>query len=488
MSEPKISMHLGRKWNSKHNLREYDVGKWNTDGHIQTERSALNKVLQHEDLRTFFYSTFGDSIMDFNEKNRSKHPDRLIGFKSAAEYDAATPEERRQKAVTAYYKEQKGRAQECIIQLGNHEDYMQLVASIGREKADKLHQEFLEKAYQQWCEENPSLRVFSAITHMDETKDGTPHLHLDFIPTAESARGLTVKVSMDGAMKQLGFERKENDKYAETPYKRWLAHQRKSVEQLASEYMEITPSEHYSKQHRQETWQWRAEQKEQELQDKQEEIQQKSSEKQNLEAELESIQQDIVAAMNVPPHPMPPAKPNHVRITERRKDYIKNHTDTSLPWRDRRQQEKEIGETWDEWTADYARYDAEMKQYEAAEEEYRNSYGAIQAVKNRETTLRLQQQELARTAQQQAMKDAQQAAVDKQQTAERDRIQAARAKLKRDIRNENDRVYAEARRMYARRTGEAETAFDKEREKILRGEDRDGENGIRRADCQHEMG
>lgn len=268
---PKVSMHIGRKWSSKHNLREYDVGKWNTDGHIETERSDLNKVLHNEELRSFFDRTFGDALVEFNEKNKSKHPERLIGFKSAAEYDAATPEERRQRAVNAYYNEQKGKVQECIIQMGNHEDYMQLVASVGRERADKIHEEFLQKAYQQWLSENPSLRVFAAIAHLDETKDGTPHIHIDFIPTAESSRGLTVKVSMDGAMKQLGYDRKtkakdgENDKYADTPYKRWLGHHRERVEQLAGEFMEITPSEHYSKQKRQETWQWRAEQKEQEL-------------------------------------------------------------------------------------------------------------------------------------------------------------------------------------------------------------------------------
>ena len=33
--EAKASMHVGKKYSLKHNLREYDANKWNTDGHIQ---------------------------------------------------------------------------------------------------------------------------------------------------------------------------------------------------------------------------------------------------------------------------------------------------------------------------------------------------------------------------------------------------------------------------------------------------------------------
>lgn len=229
-------------------MRDYDPKKWNTDGHIQAERSALNVVLTHNDLKSFFEKTFGNAIELYNEKNKTKHPDRIM-------------------SVNDYYNKYKNNAQECIIQMGNHENYMELVSLVGQEQADEIHKDFLTKSYEQWLTENPSLRIFSAAIHMDETKEGTPHIHIDYLPVAESSRGLSVKVSMDGAMKQLGFSRKtkskdgENDKYAETPFKRWLAHQRVSIEQLAANYINIMPSEPYSKQKRQETWQWRAEQK-----------------------------------------------------------------------------------------------------------------------------------------------------------------------------------------------------------------------------------
>ena len=246
--EAKASMHVGKKYSLKHNLREYDANKWNTDGHIQSDRSHLNERLTHTELRDFFQRTFGAAIDQYNEKNREKHPDRMT-------------------SVDDYYNKYKGHAQECIMQMGDHENYMELIKLVGQEKADSIHKQFLTRAYNNWLKDNPSLKVFSATIHMDEIKDGTPHIHIDFLPVAESSRGLTVKVSMDGAMKKLGYDRKtkakdgENDSYKETPYRRWLSQQRERVESLADEYVHLIPSQTFTKRRRQETWQWRAQQK-----------------------------------------------------------------------------------------------------------------------------------------------------------------------------------------------------------------------------------
>ncbi len=268
----KVSMHIGKAYSVKHNLREYDATKWNTDGHIQPERSALNQILTHTNLKDYFKDTFGEAIEEYNEKNKSKHPDRVM-------------------SLNEYYNKYKGHAQECIMQLGNHKNYLELVQQLGQKYADELHIKFLTQLYQQWTKDNPSLKVFSAVIHMDETKDGTPHLHLDFLPVSKSTRGLSVKVSMDGAMKQLGFNRKtkakdgQNDSYNATPYKRWLAHQREQVESLASQYITLIPSETFCKARRQETWEWRAEQKETLTED----VRRLSDEKEQTEHELGSL-------------------------------------------------------------------------------------------------------------------------------------------------------------------------------------------------------
>ena len=252
----KCTMHLGKKWNRQHNLRQYDREKWNRDGHIDESRGELNKVLTDTPLDKFFDKTFGDALVAFNDKNYKKHPERLIGFKSAREYEKATPEERREKAVRAYYNEQKKNVQEAMIQLGDHDEYCQLVEQLGREKADKIYAEYLTEAYNKFVEDNPTIRVFSAAIHLDETRDGTPHGHIDFIPVAESDKGLTVKVSMEGALKPLGFKRTKDQKYAETPYKQWLKDRRAGFENFAQKFCNehklgivILPSEPSTKPH-----------------------------------------------------------------------------------------------------------------------------------------------------------------------------------------------------------------------------------------------
>lgn len=232
----KCSFHTGKRYSVKHNLREYDREKWNKDAHISEDRKFQNDVLVNRDLRQVFDEKFGDALTEMNEKNVGKHSDRLIGFKDKSDYEKCPDEQKRERAVAAYFKEQKKAVQECIVQLGDHATYEKIVAEIGRGKADAMYSEYLDKAFEHFKEQNPSLEVFCAVKHMDEVKDGTPHLHIDFIPVAQSDRGMTCKVSMDGALKQLGFKREKEQKYAETPYKQWLKDRRKGFEDFAQTY------------------------------------------------------------------------------------------------------------------------------------------------------------------------------------------------------------------------------------------------------------
>lgn len=236
MTAMKCTMHLGKKWSKRHNLRQYDKEKWNKDGHIDEYRSELNKVLTDTPLEEVIYTDFSDALVAYNDKNYKKHPDRLIGFKSAKEYEKAKPEERRTRAVKAYYNEQKKNVQEAIIQLGDHEGYMQLVKQYGKQKADGIYTEYLTETYNKFVGDNPSLKVFSAVIHMDETKNGTPHLHIDFLPVAESSRGLTHKVSLEGALNALGFKRKKEQKFDERPYVQWLRDRRTAFEDFAQSF------------------------------------------------------------------------------------------------------------------------------------------------------------------------------------------------------------------------------------------------------------
>lgn len=247
MFECKASMHIGKKYNLKHNTRGFDKEKWNTDGHIYESRSALNEVLINKSLRDFFEETFADAIEKYNDKNKVKHADRCT-------------------TVSKYFNEQKRKVQESILQVGDADTYKAIVKQFGQQKADEFYKKALKKAFEKWQEDNPSLKVFGAYIHLDEA---TPHLHLDFLPVAESSRGMTTKVSLEGALKQIGFSRSKDDKYDKTPYKRWLSDRRQGYEDfwqktadelLGKDVIKILPSEPTAAPHR-ETWEHREVQK-----------------------------------------------------------------------------------------------------------------------------------------------------------------------------------------------------------------------------------
>lgn len=264
----KTSLHLGKKMSLRHNLRTYDEEKWNKDNHIHNERSHLN-ISEHTPLKKFFDEQFGEALVAFNEKQYAKHPERVIGMsqkqitatrnqleerygKDSPKVTEKLEKIKREKAVSEYYKQQKKNVQEAIIQMSNADNFVKLIEEKGFEKAVEIHKEFMARTIADWEKNNPSLKIFSYSMHFDEA---TPHLHLDFIPIAESSRGLTCKVSLEGALQQLGFKRDKDQKYTETPYKQWRAKQSLRIDKVASAYMEIVPNEPSASKGHLEYWQ-----------------------------------------------------------------------------------------------------------------------------------------------------------------------------------------------------------------------------------------
>lgn len=233
----KCTLNLGKKWNISHNLRSFDKEKWNKDGHIDDSRFDLDRVLVNISYEKFINETFWAALVDFSKQNYKKHPDRLIGFSSREDYENCPEKECRARAVKAYANEHKKGVQEALIQLGDHGEYLEMVKLHGKEKADKIYALYLEEAFEKWQKDNPTLKVFCAAIHMDEVSDGTPHLHIDFMPVVESTRGLNTKVSMDGALDKLGFKREKEHKYSETPYKLWLKDRRAAFEDFAQGFV-----------------------------------------------------------------------------------------------------------------------------------------------------------------------------------------------------------------------------------------------------------
>lgn len=332
----KASLHLGKRYSQRHNRRDYQQGDWNKDGHVKAERSALNLTLVDINLREFFSETFGEAITEYNEKNKKKHPERCT-------------------TISKYYAEQKSRVQEAILQIGDSDIYKRIVAERGQEQADYFYQTALKNAFEKWQEDNPSLKVFGAYLHMDEA---TPHLHLDFLPVAESKRGLSVKVSMDGAMKAIGYARTKSDKFEETPYKRWLRETRTNLENffqeqanelLGNDSLEILPAEKSSRPHI-ETWQWRAERLQQE--------------KAKLQKEIEQAHRKKLMTIEIPPRPATPTPP------EKPKE----------PWYADRATEKQYKKDLKQYERDCKRYEIDLQQAQQAQRAWDTQYGLLDKV------------------------------------------------------------------------------------------------------------
>lgn len=190
-----VSMHIDKKMSQNHNRRSYG----SEDGHIHVERSHENITLVDDDLGTVLRNALRDPVETFNSKQRGKHPERI-------------------KDLSEVVKEGRTHAREMIVQVGNVDDQLSL------EEYKDMYTELLDDFREQF----PHLVIFGAYIHMDES---TPHMHLDFIPIADSSRGISKKVSLDGALKCDGFPGKKGD-MSRTPFKDWTDQYRNDLEDM----------------------------------------------------------------------------------------------------------------------------------------------------------------------------------------------------------------------------------------------------------------
>lgn len=156
-----------------HNNREF-IAKNVDPGRIQDNITYVSR-----DIREVYNELFGQALGEYNAKQRRN--DRKI----EDYYEHIESSDR----VKPFYEVvvQFGDIQTCGLKSGKWED------------AKILLHEYMHGFEQR----NPNLKVFNAVMHLDEA---TPHLHIDFVPVARNNKqGLSVKVSMKGALKEQGF-------------------------------------------------------------------------------------------------------------------------------------------------------------------------------------------------------------------------------------------------------------------------------------------
>ena len=146
---------------------------------VDRARICDNITYRQQDIKQKYAELFGQALSEYNAKQTQKS--RRISDYCEHVLKSAK--------CKPFY--------EVVVQFGDVESCG--LGSGNWEKAKLMLDDYMRN----FEERNPNLKVFNAVLHLDES---TPHLHIDFVPIArKSERGLSVKVSMKGALREQGF-------------------------------------------------------------------------------------------------------------------------------------------------------------------------------------------------------------------------------------------------------------------------------------------
>ena len=187
--------------------------------HVDTFRTILdNRCYVDMELSTAYEKLFGDALRAYNSTKKPSRqiPDYLEHIQKQFEererkYQEAKSSGASRKALAKIRSRYSAPYNEVIVSIGNADLYDGSFCC-GREN-EQIAVDILDDYMRSFQERNPHLFVFSAFMHRDEvggetengmtSKAGVPHLHICYIPwTDEKGRGLPVRVSESGALRQ----------------------------------------------------------------------------------------------------------------------------------------------------------------------------------------------------------------------------------------------------------------------------------------------
>lgn len=174
---PTVSIAKGRGY-LNHNDRSINrVSEKSWD----PELSRKNVICRNIPIQDAYNQIFGKALSEYNQRQIDvKHPERQI----KNYYDHIS----RSKQEKTFY--------EFVVAFGNMNDKDTEIYPVLQRCLDEYITNFDER--------NPNFKVFQKIVHLDEK--GIDHAHLDFIPVStHNKRGLSVKNSFRGALKEMGY-------------------------------------------------------------------------------------------------------------------------------------------------------------------------------------------------------------------------------------------------------------------------------------------
>ncbi len=174
---PTVSIAKGRGY-LNHNDRSINrVSEKSWD----PELSRKNVICRNIPIQDAYNQIFGKALSEYNQRRINvNHPERQI----KNYYDHIS----RSKQEKPFY--------EFVVAFGNMNDKDTEIYPVLQRCLDEYITNFDER--------NPNFKVFQKIVHLDEK--GIDHAHLDFIPVStHNKRGLSVKNSFRGALKEMGY-------------------------------------------------------------------------------------------------------------------------------------------------------------------------------------------------------------------------------------------------------------------------------------------
>lgn len=174
---PTVSIAKGRGY-LNHNDRSIDrVSEKSWD----PELSRNNIICKNIPIQDAYDQLFGKALSEYNQRQiDANHPERQI--KNYCDHISRSKQEK------PFY--------EFIVAFGNMNDKDTDIYPVLQRCLSDYVTEFEER--------NPNFKVFQKIVHLDEK--GIDHAHIDFIPVStHNKRGLSVKNSFRGALKEMGY-------------------------------------------------------------------------------------------------------------------------------------------------------------------------------------------------------------------------------------------------------------------------------------------
>lgn len=203
-----LSFHNGSRCSLDHNRRKKEVVSKekhiNPNGHYEIWKDAK--------LYDAYNDLFGSALDEYNEKIKDKHPERIQTVKEYLNSLFAKKDKAKNAKKPIY---------ECIIQIG----------SKNCQPAPEVSRAILREYIDKWNEINPNMYLVGCYFHADE--EGGCHIHVSYVPYAESKRGMSIQPSLTKALKSMGYSDKDINHTAQME---WQKAQRDILTKLCTEH------------------------------------------------------------------------------------------------------------------------------------------------------------------------------------------------------------------------------------------------------------